>query len=330
MTDLTNINKVLIIRLSSLGDVLLTSPVVRALKNLKPSIEIHQLVKSEYADAVKLNPKIEKIYTWNKKDSKKEFKLSLKKENYDAVIDLQNNIRSRGITSGLAAKIYRFHKPSIKKMLLVKFKWNKFEAVKSIPQLYAENIDNLTLDEKGLELHLSEEIESKLAKGKKYAGFCPGSRHFTKMWPKEYFISLIKEINEFGFTPVLLGGKDDRETCAFIAGKTGALDHSNNDDLFQTAADMKMCNFVLCNDSGLMHVASALNVPLIAIFGSTVKEFGFRPYRCKNLVLENNSLNCRPCSHIGRDSCPKKHFKCMIDIDPIFVKNSILNFLKYL
>ena len=89
---------------------------------------------------------------------------------------------------------------------------------------------------------------------------------------------------------------------------------------------MKLCKAIICNDSGLMHVASAVNTNVVAIFGSTVKEFGFTPYKCKNLILENNSLTCRPCSHIGRNDCPKKHFNCMNSIKPEFVLKNILSF----
>jgi ADP-heptose:LPS heptosyltransferase len=86
---------------------------------------------------------------------------------------------------------------------------------------------------------------------------------------------------------------------------------------------MKKCKAVICNDSGLMHTACAVGTPVLTFFGSTVKEFGFTPYRNKNLILENNSLSCRPCSHIGRDKCPKNHFKCMKELTPEIVFNKL-------
>jgi len=105
--------------------------------------------------------------------------------------------------------------------------------------------------------------------------------------------------------------------CKNISGQiNNSLNLCNEDDLLQTAANMKMCRLIFCNDSGLMHLAAAVKIPLIAIFGSTVKEFGFFPYRSKSIVLENKNLKCRPCTHIGRKSCPKKHFKCLKEITP--------------
>jgi heptosyltransferase-2 len=93
---------------------------------------------------------------------------------------------------------------------------------------------------------------------------------------------------------------------------------------------MKSCSLIITNDSGLMHLASALKIPIVAIFGSTIKSFGFSPFGVKNIIVENNSLNCRPCSHIGRNNCPKKHFKCMKDVTPQLVLGHLQNFMKSL
>jgi heptosyltransferase-2 len=150
------------------------------------------------------------------------------------------------------------------------------------------------------------------------------------MWPKEYYIELGEKLIANGFNIVLFGGKDDRQICQEISSNLSkCIDLCNDNDILQTAADMKMCRAIVCNDSGLMHAACAAKVPVIAIFGSTVQEFGFTPYGCKNLVLENKSLSCRPCSHIGRSSCPKHHFKCMTEIKPQLVFNNLLNFINH-
>lgn len=129
------------------------------------------------------------------------------------------------------------------------------------------------------------------------------------------------------FNVVLFGGKNDKDICKEIAGLLPKIINlCNDDDILQTVTDMKMCRAVVCNDSGMMHTACAAGVPVLPIFGSTVKEFGFTPYKTKNLILENNSLSCRPCSHIGRSKCPKEHFKCMLDLTPQLVFRNI-NFL---
>jgi heptosyltransferase-2 len=223
-----------------------------------------------------------------------------------------------------------FVKPTFAKLLLVYFKINLLNEYKSIVRRYAEAA-GVEVDQKGLELFLPTEIEPKLEPGKKYIGVAPGAKHFTKRWPQEYFIEFGKQITKHGFTVVLFGGKSDHELCAEISKQiSGSINLQNDDSLFQTGADMKLCKLIVTNDSGLMHTAASVNVPVVAIFGSTVKEFGFAPYGVQNLILENNSLFCRPCSHIGKSNCPKKHFKCMKDVTPHNVLNHLLNFLSSL
>ena len=119
------------------------------------------------------------------------------------------------------------------------------------------------------------------------------------------------------FKVILFGGKNDKEICNEISNLfPKIINLCNDDDILQTAADMKKCRAIICNDSGLMHAACAVGIPVLSFFGSTVKEFGFTPYKNKNLILENISLSCRPCSHIGRKECPKSHFNCMKEITP--------------
>ena len=318
--------KILVIRLSSLGDVLLTTPVVRALAKKHPNSEIHFLVKPAYLDAVKYNKYISKIISYNPKEVE-ELKTELKSGRCEFVVDLQNNFRSRYITRFSRTKTYRYSKPTIKKFLLVKFKINRLNDKKSIPQRYVESVPDLQLDSAGLDLIFPDDIKSNLPEGN-YIGFCPGSKHFTKRWPPEYFIELGNVLTKQGYKIILFGGKEDAAVCSEIHAKiAGAVNLQNDNDLYQISADMKKCKLIVTNDSGLMHTASASGVPLISIFGSSVQEFGFAPYKIKNLILENNSLSCRPCSHIGRSECPQNHFKCMIDITPSFVNDNIQKFM---
>jgi heptosyltransferase-2 len=327
--ELSKTNKILIIRLSSLGDILLTTPFIRAIKMQFPHIKIDMLIREEYVDVIKLNPYIDKMFLF-KKDYKSNIVLieQLKNNNYELVIDLQNNLRSRKVVSSLKIKCVKFDKRSFDKFLLVNFKINKLREASQIPVRYSNTIQSLKLDEQGLDLFTDKSANTELIGKNNLIGFCPGARHFTKRWPKEYFIELGNKLTQNGYTIVLFGGKIDKEICAELVDKiSGAFNLSNNDELLQTAADMKLCNAVVCNDSGLMHTASALGTKVIAIFGSTVKEFGFAPYNCNNLILENNSLTCRPCSHIGRSDCPKKHFDCMKAIKPEFVFENLKSFL---
>ncbi|HEX9251633.1 MAG TPA: lipopolysaccharide heptosyltransferase II [Ignavibacteriaceae bacterium] len=326
---LSKLNRLLIIRLSSLGDILLTTPFIRSLKMQFPNIIIDMLIREEYADVVKLNPYIDENFLYSKtaEDSQSLIK-DLNIKNYDLVIDLQNNLRSKKIISLLNIKNLKFNKRSFDKFLLVNFKINKLKEAPQIPVRYSNTIQNIKLDEHGLDLFTDKKANTKIIGKNNLIGFCPGAKHFTKRWPKEYFIDLGNKLAQNGYNIVLFGGKIDKDICEELHKIiSNSINLSNDDDLLQTTADMKLCKAVLCNDSGLMHTASAVGTKVIAVFGSTVKEFGFTPYNCDHLILENNLLTCRPCSHIGRSDCPKKHFNCMKSIKPEFVFEQLKNYL---
>lgn len=327
--ELSKTNKILVIRLSSLGDILLTTPFIRAIKTQFHHIKIDMLIREEYADVIKLNPYIDKKLLFKKGDKGNiDLIEQLRANRYELVIDLQNNLRSKKIISSLKIRNVKFPKKSFDKFLLVNFKINKLRKAQQIPVRYSNTIQNLKLDEQGLDLFTDKSANAELFGKNNLMGFCPGARHFTKRWPKEYFIELGNRLTQDGYRIILFGGKIDKEICAELVNKiSGAINLSNNDELLQTASDMKLCKAVVCNDSGLMHTASSTGTKVIAIFGSTVKEFGFAPFNCSNLILENNSLTCRPCSHIGRSNCPKKHFECMKSIKPEFVFKKLKQFL---
>ncbi|RMG80586.1 MAG: glycosyltransferase family 9 protein, partial [Bacteroidetes bacterium] len=306
------------------GDIILTTPFLRVLRKKYPVANIDFICKKQFADAVRLNPNINSLLIY---DDSEEFKDNLLKRNYDWVIDLQNNFRSRKLYTKLNAKVDRFKKPSLKKFLLVHFKSNLLTPVKPIPERYFESVDELISDFEGPELFIPKEITPVLLPGKNYIGICPGSQHYTKQYPVEYQIELCNKLLAEGFTPVLFGGKSDLEICKRINEKVPeTINLSNDNDLFSTAANMKLCKVIICNDSGLMHTAAALKIPLIAIFGSTVKEFGFIPYGTKNVIIENEEIKCRPCSHIGRNKCPKAHFDCMMTLTPQLVFDKFKRF----
>lgn len=319
-------NRVLIVRFSSLGDILLTTPLIRSLKNRFPKLQIDFLLKEEYSDLLKHNPYLENIYKINKNNK---FDLAvLIQNNYDVVIDLQNNFRSSSLIKKLNGTKYYYKKNNFLKFLLVNFKINLLNNTQTVPERYANSIPGFSLDDKGLDLYLPSEIKSSLESGKKYIAFAPGSRHYTKMWKEEYYIKLGNMLQKENYTVVLLGGESDKEICKRIySAISGSINLANDNNLLQLCADMKKCSALVCNDSGLMHVGAALQIPLLTIFGSTVKEFGFTPYKCKNILLENNDINCRPCSHIGRNSCPKKHFLCMESITPEIALNNLLKLI---
>lgn len=330
LEELSKLNRILIIRLSSLGDILLTTPFIRSLKQKFSHLFIDVLIREEYEDTLRLNKFLDNLYFYKKDYSlNKKLLESLKLNYYDLVIDLQNNLRSRKITKELNTNTSRFYKHSLNKFLLVNFKINRLKTEDAIPIRYAKAIKDFNLDNKGLDLFTNKIPDKRISRKDNLIGLCPGARHFTKRWLKEYYIELGNKLFNSGFTILLFGGTSDKQLCTEISANVkGSINLSNDNDLLQTSADMKLCRAIVCNDSGLMHVASTANTKVISIFGSTVKEFGFIPYNCNNLILENNLLTCRPCSHIGRETCPKKHFDCMRSIKPEYVFDRLISFIQ--
>jgi ADP-heptose:LPS heptosyltransferase len=325
--EISDLKKILIIRLSSIGDILLTTPLIRSIKKQNPNIQIDFVIKTEFFDLLKHNPYLKNIYKYSKDNSeKRELINSLKANRYEIVIDLQNNLRSREIIRHLDCKIQRFKKNSINKFLLVHFKINKLKDAHQIPVRYAETA-GVDLDTEGLDFITLHEPDPNLKTDEKYIGLCPGAKHFTKRWPIEYFIELGQRLESDGYKVIIFGGPSE----ALITGEIGnKLKNAINlccESVLQSGANMKLCKAIYTNDSGAMHLASAMKVPVIAFFGSTVREFGFYPYKAKSIELENKNLNCRPCTHIGRKSCPKIHFKCMKELKPEFAFNSLHNLL---
>ncbi|MBT8380589.1 MAG: glycosyltransferase family 9 protein [Ignavibacteria bacterium] len=313
--NLNSTKKILIERLSSLGDILLSTPLIRALKSINPALQIDFVLREEYEELLVNNPYITKMFKYtNHKFEKQIVFNSILDEQYDLAIDLQNNLRSKELSRVLQCPVIKFKKNNFKKFLLVRFKVNKLKNAPQMPVRYAREVNNISLDDSGLDFFTENEPNKSLLKGDNFIGLCPGAKHFTKQWLKENFIELGIKLESAGYKVVLFGGVEEVNTCNEIEIKLKNALNLCNTSLLQLGADMKMCNAIYTNDSGLMHLATAVKVPVISFFGSTVKEFGFFPYNAKSAVLEINELSCRPCTHIGRKSCPKEHFKCMKQI----------------
>ena len=325
--DYSELKKILIIRLSSIGDILLTTPLIRSIKNKYPAIQLDFVVKEEYYELLHNNPHLANIYKYQKHSTDNLALNNLLHSNsYNHVIDLQNNHRSKEITKYLNAPILRFNKNNLNKFLLVQFKINRLKDLPQIPQRYAESV-GIELDSQGTDFFTENKPDSRLDTNVKYVGLCPGAKHFTKRWPKEHFIELGKRLEAHGYKVLLFGGLEESEVCNEIANNLFSSIKLCDKSLLQSGTNMKMCKAIFTNDSGAMHLASAIRIPVIAFFGSTVEEFGFYPYKSPSIELEVKNLSCRPCSHIGRKSCPKIHFKCMREITPEIAFNSLNNLL---
>lgn len=306
-----NTAKILIIRFSSIGDIVLTTPVIRIIKK-QLCAQVHFLTKKQYSVLLRYNPYIDRIIPLP--ENEKELHLFLRKEHYTHVIDLHNNLRSRRFTFGLSARVFRFNKINIYKWLLVNFKLNLLPE-KHIVTRYLDACQELGVidDENGLDffhgLHTTDLSDFGLDVNS-YMVYAIGGQHATKKLPVQSIINLI---NLSDSIYVLLGGPEDVIAADKIVAQTKAISLCGKTNLLQSALIIEHAKKVITHDSGMMHIAAAYKKQIISIWGNTIPEFGMYPYRTdsNSAMFEVAGLYCRPCSKIGFNHCPKGHFNCM-------------------
>jgi len=317
-----NIKKILIIRLSSIGDIILTTELIRLIRKRFPDATIDFLIQKEYKELLRFNSRINNIIEYDKKlslneinDARNEY---LKGEKYDLVVDLHNNVRTRHWRRGIYKNLVKVRKYRLEKLALVHIN-NSFNSMPHVTDRYYNVVSHLGIekDNRGLEVWLEDENAYKAVENStanKVIGIAPGAKHFTKMYPKEKIILLFEKLMVIypNYKFKIFGIDEDKPLAEkFIKlNKTAVSDFCGELTLLETAKELDSCDVLISNDSGLMHLAAARKVPSLAIFGSTVPQFGFTPYGNRSEIVEID-LDCRPCTHIGRDKCPKGHFNCM-------------------
>lgn len=312
--------KILIIRLSSIGDIVLTSLVVRCLKSQLENVEIHFISKKQYACILKANPYIDKVHVLEENFGELIHELVPEKFNY--IIDLHNNFRSARLKRSLRAKSFSVNKLNWQKMLLIRFKINRLPQ-KHIVDRYLEATSELQIvnDGKGLDYFIAkkEEFKTKDLPGpfqKGFVAFVIAGTYNTKKLPVEKISEICHKID---FPVILLGGKRefDEGEKVLSQSKGNILNYAGKISLNSSASLVRDAKIVLTNDTGLMHIAAAFNKKILSFWGNTVPAFGMVPYQPhpNSKLMEIEGLKCRPCSKLGFHKCPKKHFKCMNEID---------------
>jgi ADP-heptose:LPS heptosyltransferase len=318
----------LIIRFSSIGDIVLTTPVVRCLKNQVKNVEIHYLTKPQFSKILESNPHIDKVHVL--KDSFADTIHELKYEHFDYIIDLHKNLRSFRVKNRLKIISFSFYKLNKEKWLMVNFKKNKLPDIHIVDRyLETLSIFDIQNDQQGLDYFIPKEdevelktISPELLSG--YVGVVVGAYHNTKKLPAKKIISICKKINK---PIVLLGGPNDQQEAENIKNGVGTNIYNTcgKFNINQSAYVVKQANVILTPDTGLMHIASAFKKKIVSVWGNTIPEFGMYPYLPDptSEIVEIKGLKCRPCTKIGFSKCPKKHFKCILDLDDDYIAQRI-------
>lgn len=305
--------KFLILRFSSIGDIVLTTPVVRCLKLQYPDAEVHFATKKQFKVLVENNTYIDKYFLFE--NSLNSFIKTLQSENYDYIIDLHNNLRTSIIKFKIPAKAFSFNKLNFKKWFLVNLKINRMPDIHIVDR-YLQTLESLGIknDNNGLDYFIPKHDIVFFENSTPFAAYAIGGQHFTKKLPTNKIIEVCQNIKS---NIILLGGEEDFETGEIIRTLVGSkvINACGKYNLNQSASLLRQAEYVISHDTGLMHIAAALKKRIISIWGNTVPEFGMYPYLTDYHIIENKNLSCRPCSKIGYSNCPKGHFKCMEELD---------------
>ncbi|MBK9107554.1 MAG: glycosyltransferase family 9 protein [Saprospiraceae bacterium] len=307
-------SKILILRFSSIGDIILTTPVIRCLKQ-QTEAEIHYLTKSKFSELLADHPQIDKLWTFERDWT--EIKTALLTEKFDLIIDLHKNIRSYHISWVLGVKTLRFDKLNFRKWLAVVSKYNCLPK-KHIVDRYFDALKTCGIlnDGRGLDCFFHAQDLANFKLPDKYVVGVLGATYFTKQIPAQKWKELIEKTN---LPMVLLGGTNERLLAEELLSKfpnqiTNLCGHTT---LRQSAAVIQSCEYLVTPDTGMMHIGAALKKSMHVYWGNTIPEFGMYPYYGDQQLPwyshEVKNLSCRPCSKLGYAACPKGHFRCMME-----------------
>lgn len=313
----------LVVRFSSIGDVILTTPIIRALK--KQYAEVHVLTKHAFRSIFDHNPYVDRLFLL--KDNLDTILKDINRYEYDGVIDLHNNARSLRVRKAIAAPAYVYQKMRLERFLLVAFKVDWIRG-KHIVDRYFEAVQPLgiTKDDSGLDYFLpSVDLDPFKVDPGSYIAIVVGTAHFTKTMPKQLIIDLIAAID---IPVVLIGGKEERKR--WRKSKYGGKKVNNlvgKTDLDASVAIIKNAMAVVTGDTGMMHAAAALDKKIVVVLGSTVPALGFMPYMPQSehrySIVQNDNIGCRPCTKMGRSKCPKRHFDCMKSLKAVDIVDQL-------
>ena len=324
--------KFLIIRFSSIGDIVLTTPVIRCLRKKYPDAEIHFLTRAKFSSIVLSNPYLTNVITLE--DDLEEVIENLKQEKFDAVIDLHNNLRTLRIKQALkGVPFYSFNKLNIEKWMYTALKINVLPH-KHIVDRYMKTVEHLDVfnDNAGLDFFIPESEQIKendipFSHSQGYVAIAIGAAHNTKKLPVDKLKELCAGIN---YPVILLGGKEDVVNGNAVSEPDPVKIYNacGKFSLNESADIVRRSNLVISHDTGMMHIAAAFKKTVFSVWGNTVPSFGMYPYKTGYKIFQVNKLWCRPCSKIGYDKCPLEHFRCMQKIDIAEIAENVKYVLK--
>lgn len=319
---------ILLVRFSAMGDIILTTPLIRAIRARHPGATLTYVTKSLYEPLLARSPHLNEVIGWEPGLPLADLAARLAGRNFTHRLDLHRSLRSRLLRLRLGGRWTSYPKHRIARGVLIRTKRDVYRDRRHVVERFfdaARDLD-VTPDARPAECFVSAGsveaagrflAERDIGTSRQLIALAPGSAHATKRWPLHHWVDLAHRLAGLGNDLVLVGGSGEAEVAARIAETAGvrAALATGSFDLEGTAALLKRCRALIAGDTGVMHLATAVGTPLVALIGPTVRQFGYFPYQAKAVVLEKD-LPCRPCSAYGSKACPLSHHRCMQDLMP--------------
>jgi lipopolysaccharide heptosyltransferase II len=319
---------VLVVRFSAIGDILLTTPLLRAIRTRHPGARIAVLTKEQYVPLLSHNPHVSEVLSIAPGEGIRAVAERVRGVSYSHLLDLHGNLRSHALRRLAPGRWRTYPKRRLARAVLIGTKRDIYGAEVPVAERYFEAARVLEvkpdggppdffLDE-GADRRAAERLEAAgLGRDRPIVAMAPGAAHATKRWPVEHWLELVRRIGDTGADIAVLGGPDDMEVAEAIAHRAGAnvASFAGALGLQETGAVIRRAEALVSGDTGVMHMATGVGTPVVALFGPTVRQFGFFPYRAPAAVVELG-LSCRPCSAHGTRRCPLGHHRCLRQVLP--------------
>lgn len=321
---------ILLVRFSAIGDLILTTPLLRAIRQRHPAARMTFVVREDLADTLRHNPRIDRLVTWRRGTPLGPLAEELRAHPWTHRLDLHGSLRSRLLRQMVGGKWTGYRKHRIRRQLLIATAGRRGGSLGPVAERYFEAAAGLDVTPDGgpAEFYTSSQAEReageflvrhRLGIDRRLVALAPGAAHFTKRWPPEYWSALVRRLRSTTDL-LILGGPAERGLGEQLANEAGgtAANAAGLFSLVGSAALLKRARTLVSGDTGLLHLATALGVPVLGLYGPGIREFGFFPYRAAARVMEHR-LPCRPCSAHGGPRCPAGHHRCLRDTTPEMV-----------
>ena len=335
MPDTFRAPNILLVRFSSIGDILLTTPLLRAIRHRHRDARITVLTKQAYVPLLSDNPNVDRLIALGPGRSLRSLAREVRAGSFTHRLDLHGSLRSRALRAMAPGRWISYPKHHVARALLIHTKRNRYRDRRPVPERYFSAARHLDVSPDGgpPEFFLGADAEreaalwlatSGLASDRPLIAVAPGAAHATKRWPLEYWRALVSQIISGGSSVAIVGGPDDAKLGASLAssGHGQVASAAGAFGLQTTGALLRRSAALVSGDTGVMHMATGVGTPVVALFGPTVEPFGFFPYTRRATVLEV-ALSCRPCSSHGGSRCPLGHHRCLLELRPDLVYDSV-------